>query len=325
MTRRNLFLLGAGVAGLGRAGTGAAQGGFPNRPVQMVVPFDAGGGLDLHARALGPALEGALGQPVVVLNRPGATGAIGLASVARGAADGYTIAATALSIVTAPEVDRLFGRTPAFELDSFAPLGLLSTEPLVVVVRSDSPHRSLADLVRTARQRPGEVTYSSAGNYGPSHLATEILAERAGGDVRFLHVPFTGSAPALNAVVAGTVAFYLSPPSIAVAQAERLRPLAVTTRVRHPALPDVPTAAEAGIAMDAANWYGLVAPAATPAPVLATLRRAVAEACRDPRFLSGMARINTPPDIRDAEGFAAYLAEQAPLLRDVVRRIGRVG
>jgi len=252
-------------------------------------------------------------------------GAIGLTWVLQQAKpDGHTIVASPLSIVTIPEVDRLFGRPARFTTDQFAPLALLSTEPLVIVVNTVSPWQRIAELVEDARRRPGEITYSSAGNYGPSHIATEAFAGAA--TVRFLQVPYTGSAPSLNALLSATVGFYLSPPSIAIAQTRggRLRALAVTSAKRHPELPDVPTLIEAGYNVEAPNWYGLFAAAATPPDVLAVLRGALDRLSTDPQFLEGMAKIRTPPDYRSAAGFAAYLEQQKKLLGATVQRIGRV-
>ena len=322
--RRRAFLAATSVVGLAPR-LAFAQERFPSRPMTLLVPFDAGGGLDLHARAVAPVLERLLGQPVVVLNRPGAVGAIGLTWVLQQAKpDGHTIVASPLSIVTIPEVDQLFGRPPRFTTDQFAPLALLSTEPLVIVVQATSPWQKLGDLVEDGRKRPDGITYSSAGNYGPSHIATEAFAGAA--NARFLHVPYTGSAPSLNAMLSGTVDFYLSPPSIAIAQTRgrRLRALAVTSAKRHPELPDVPTLIEAGFDVEAPNWYGLFAAAATSPDVLAALRAALDRMSTDPQFLEGMAKIRTPVDYRNAAGFAAYLVQQRRLLADTVQRIGRV-
>ena len=301
-----------------------AQERFPSRPITLLVPFDAGGGLDLHARAVAPVLERLLGQPVAILNRPGAGGASGLTWVLQQARpDGHTIVASTLAIVTIPEMDTLYGRPPRFSTDQFAPLALLSSEPLVIVVHATSPWQKLGDLVEEGRRRPNAITYS-AGNYGPSHVATEAFAGAA--NARFLQVPYPGPAPSLNALLSGTVEFSLLPPSIAVAQtrARRLRALAVTSAKRHPELPDVPTLIEAGFDVEAPNWYGLFAAAATPPGVLAALRAALDRMSTDPQFLEGMAKIRTPVDYRDAANFAAYLEQQKRLLGATVQRIGKV-
>ena len=191
-------------------------------------------------------------------------------------------------------------------------------------MQATSPWQTVGDLVEEGRKRPNGITYSSAGNYGPSHIATEAFAGAA--NARFLHVPYTGSAPSLNALVSGTVDFYLSPPSIAIAQSRgrRFRALAVTSAKRHPELPEVPTLIEAGFDVEAPNWYGLFAAAATPPGVLAALRAALDAMATDPQFLEGMAKIRTPVDYRNAAGFAAYLAQQTKLLGATVQRIGRV-
>jgi tripartite-type tricarboxylate transporter receptor subunit TctC len=301
-----------------------AQARFPSRPITLLVPFDAGGGLDLHARVVAPVLEGLLDQPVAVLNRPGAGGASGLTWVLQQARpDGHTIAASTLSIVTIPEVDRLYGRPPRFTADQFVPLALLSTEPLVVVVHATSPWQRLGDLVAAGRARPRAITYS-AGNYGPSHVATEAFAGAAG--VRFLQVTYPGPAQSVNALLTGTVDFSLLPPSTAVGQtrARGLRALAVTSARRHPDWPDVPTLRESGFEVEAPNWYGVFAAAATPPEALAVLRAALDRMSTDPRFLDGMAEIGALVDYRNAAGFAAFLAQQRKLLAATVQRIGKV-
>lgn len=321
--RRRTFLAATSAIALAPR-LACAQARFPSRPITLLVPFDAGGGLDLHARAAAPVLEILLGQPVAVLNRPGAGGASGLAWVLQQARpDGHTIVASTLSIVTIPEVDRLYGRPPRFTADQFAPLALLSTEPLVVVVHATSPWQKLGDLVAAGRARPRAITYS-AGNYGPSHVATEAFAGAA--DVRFLQVPYPGSAQSLNALLTGTVDFSLSPPAIAVVQTRgrRLRALAVTSAQRHPELPDVPTLRESGFDIEAPNWYGLFAAAGTLPEVLAALRAALDRMSTAPQFLEGMAKIGSRIDYRNAAGFAAFLAQQQKLLAATVQRIGKV-
>ena len=320
--RRRTFLAATSAIALAPR-LACAQARFPSRPITLLVPFDAGGGLDLHARAAAPVLETLLGQPVAVLNRPGAGGASGLAWVLQQARpDGHAIVASTLSIVTIPEMDRLYGRPPRFTTEQFAPLALLSTEPLVVV-HAASPWQKLGDLVAAGRARPRAITYS-AGNYGPSHVATEAFAGAA--DVRFLQVPYPGSAQSLNALLTGTVDFSLSPPAIAVVQTRgrRLRALAVTSAQRHPELPDVPTLRESGFDIEAPNWYGLFAAAGTLPEVLAALRAALDRMSTAPQFLEGMAKIGSRIDYRNAAGFAAFLAQQQKLLAATVQRIGKV-
>lgn len=301
-----------------------AQEKFPARPLTIVVPYDAGGSLDLHARAIAPVLERLLGQPVGVVNRPGAVGAVGLQAVARGRADGYTIAAAPLPILTIPVVDRLFERPPSFTSDMFAPLALLSTDPLVVAVQAQSPWTKLADLVAEAKKRPEAIRYPSPGPYGSIHLATEIFAQEAG--IKLTHVPFTGVAPSMSALLGGHVEVFFAPPVVAVAQIRsgKLRALGVTSGTRHPELPEVPSFKELGYSNEVTNWYGLFAPRATPAPVLKAWRDALDRAARDPQFVEGMAKIKTPIDYRNHVEFQKYLDAQAVLLTGAITRIGKV-
>lgn len=325
VTRRVVLRALGGAVACVVARPAGAEAKFPTRPISVVVPYDAGGPVDVVTRAFTPVLERIAGQPVAVVNRPGASGAVGLQAVARGRADGYTLAAAPISIVTTPEVDKLFGRAPSFSTDMFVPLALLTIDPLIVVVRTESPWTSLDALVAGARQKPGQLKYPSSGLYGPSHVATEIFAATAG--INVVHVPFTGAAPALTALLGGHVDFYLSPNSICVqhVRSGTLRALAAYSKSRHPEQPTVKTAAELGYRVDFANWYGLFAPAQVPPDVLAVLREQVAKAGRDPAFRENMARIRTPVDFMDADAFTVYLEQQKRLLRETIQRIGRVG
>ncbi|MBV8166640.1 MAG: tripartite tricarboxylate transporter substrate binding protein, partial [Alphaproteobacteria bacterium] len=247
------------------ASVAPARAAFPEHPITIVVPFDPGGSLDLHARAVAQVMQRLVGQTLVVVNRRGAVGSIGLQSVANAKPDGYTIVATPLPIVTNPEVDGLFDRPPAFSTDAFAPLCLLSNDPLVLVVRDESPWRSLDALITAARDAPGALKYPSPGPYGSVHLATELFADQAG--VKLLHVPFTGTAPSLNALLTGEVDLFFAPTTTAIAQVEggRLRALAVTGEARFANLPAVPTLGELGYPNLVTNWYALFAHRDTPA------------------------------------------------------------
>ncbi|MEK7701817.1 MAG: tripartite tricarboxylate transporter substrate binding protein [candidate division NC10 bacterium] len=323
---RSLAAIGVVVALLAATVPAAAVADekFPARALTVVVPYDAGGSLDLHVRAIAPALERLLGQPIGVVNRPGATGAVGFQVVGRGRADGYTIVGAPIPIVTIPVVDKLFERPPAFTTDLFAPLALLSADPLVAVVQASSPWKTLADLVADARKRPEAVKYPSPGPYGSVHLATELLAQKAG--VKLTHVPFTGVAPALSALLGGHVEIFMAPPVVAVAQIRsgKLRALGVTGSTRHPELPEVPTLEELGYPNEVTNWYGLFAPRATPPAALAAWRDALDRASKDPQFVQAMAKIKTPIDYRNHVEFQKYLDVQTGLLTSAIQKIGKV-
>lgn len=301
-----------------------ARAAFPDRPLTIVVPFDAGGSLDLHARAVAHVMERLLGQPVLVVNRRGAVGSIGLQSVAHAKPDGYTLVASPLTIITNPEVDRLFDRPQTFTLDSFAPLCLLSNDPMVAVVRQESGWQSIGDLIAAARRQPRGVRYSSPGAYGSIHLATELFAHQAG--IELLHVPFTGTAPSLNALLSGEVDLFMAPTTLAIAQIAggRVRALAVTGDKRFANLPAVPTLAEAGFNDSVTNWYALFVHRDTPGAELKILRDTLDRVGADPEFAALLAKTGTLVDYRDAAAFEMFLDEQRKTLTSLVSRVGRI-
>lgn len=214
------------VVALGTVMPSQADEAWPQRPVTMVVPFPPGGVADVSARPVAAALEKILGQPVVVLNKGGAGGSIGTASVATAKPDGYTLLMGLASISTLPEADRLFGRPAAFELAQLLPLARVTADPTLLVVTGDSPYRSLKDVIDAARQRPGAIPYSSSGNYGTYHIATEMFTAAAG--IKLSHVPYGGGGPALRAILAKEVELGLLGPSVAAGNisAGKLRALA---------------------------------------------------------------------------------------------------
>src|SRR2546426_1030780 len=218
----------------------AAQDAYPSKPVSIVVPYPPGGQADLAARPLANALSQMLKQPFVVLNRPGAAGAVGNRAVAGAAPDGYTILVTLVSITTIPEVERMFGRPPSYSMDQFAPLALLVADPPVLVVGADKPWKSLKELVDDARQHPDDLVYSHSGLYGPSHLPMEmfllaagsprILMPAASRNIKMRGLPAVGGGPTMMLVLGGSAAMWASPPAMAVPQVTAARP---TTRRCH--------------------------------------------------------------------------------------------
>jgi tripartite-type tricarboxylate transporter receptor subunit TctC len=256
------------------SGAASAQS-YPNKPVKMMLGFAPGGPTDVIARVVAQDMTTALGQAVVVENKTGANSLIATQEVKRAAPDGYTLLATTLAHNVNPIL--LADKNPYDPIKDFAPVALVAVLPLVVVAKPDSPFSSLQDIVKAAKAKPGEVTYGSAGNGGSAHLAAALLETRSG--TRMTHVPFRGNAPALTEVMAGRVSFMFYPMvGIAdqVAQ-KRLKVLAITTPKRHPDFPDAPTTAEAGFPGfdDYTPGVGVVAPAGTPAPVIAKLNEAI--------------------------------------------------
>ena len=306
------------------AGPVFGQEPYPSRPITIVVPFPPGGIADLTARPLAPALERVLRQPVVVSNKAGAAGAVGMQSVAIAKPDGYTLIIALVSISTIPEVDALFSRTPAYSRDQFVGIARLNADPPVLVVGAEWPWRSLKALVEDARKRVGEITYSSSGLYGASHVPMEMFLQAAG--IRMRHLPTTGGGPAMTAVLGGHAAMWASPPALALPHLKsgKLRPLATWGSSRLAALPDVPTLKELGYDLEYYLWAGLFAPKGIPASVLKTLREATRQAVQDSEFRGAMAKIETPIAYLDAEEFKAWWDRDAQILAGVIKRIGKV-
>lgn len=301
-----------------------AQEPFPTRPITLVVPFPPGGIADLTARPLAPALERVLKQPVVVANKAGAAGAVGMQWAAVAKPDGYTILVALVSISTIPEVDALFGRTPAYTRDQFVGIARLNADPPILVVGADTPWKSLKELVEDAKTRAGEITYSSSGVYGASHVPMEMFLHAAG--LRMRHLPTTGGAPAMTAVLGGHAAMWASPPAIASPhlKAGKIRALATWGATRLAAFPDIPTMKELGYDIEYYLWAGLFAPKNVPANVVNALREATRLAVQDGEFKTAMEKIQTPIAYQDADEFRAWWDRDAQMLAGVIHRIGKV-
>lgn len=302
----------------------AADAPYPSHPITLVVAFPPGGVADLTARPTAHALQKILGQPVVVLNRPGAGGSIGSASVASAKPDGYTLLMALSSISTNPEADRVAGRTPAFELKQLTPVALVSADPTVFMVRADSRYKTMKDVIDDAKKRPNDITYASSGNYGTYHVATEMFAHAAG--VKLRHIPYNGGGPALTGLLSGQVDLGMYGPSVAIAQvkAGKLRPLATLGGKRLESLPDVPTLRELGYDVEYYIWSGLFAPTGTPEGIVNKLRDAMREVVNDAEFKAGMAKLETPIAYLDAPAFRKFFEQDAQRLTEVVRRIGKI-
>ena len=301
-----------------------AQETYPTRPIQMVVPFPPGGVADITGRPTAQVMGRLLKQSVVVVNKPGAGGSVGAASAARATPDGYTILMALSSISVLPVADRLQGRPPAYELDQFAPLALISADPTVLVVRADGPYKTLKDFVDAAKAKPGTINYGSSGVYGTLHVAMEILAGAA--DIKLFHIPYQGGGPAVAALLGGQIEALASGPSAAIGQikAGKMRALAVWGDKRLASMPDVPSMKELGYDATFYIWSGLFAPAGTPPAILATLRDALRRTAEDGEFKETMAKVETPIAYLDAPEFKIFLDRDAARLRTAVERIGKV-
>lgn len=302
-----------------------AQGAFPTRAISMIVAFPPGGVADITARPTAAAMERILKQPVTVVNRPGAAGAVGNAAVANARPDGYTVLMALSSISVIPAADELFNRKPAYSLDQFAPIALISADPTILVVHPSLPVKTLKELVALARAKPGQLTFSSSGIYGALHMPMEIFLNAA--KIKMRHLPTTGGGPALTAILGGNVEVTAGGPAAisGYVKAGKLRPLANWGAKRHPSFPDVPTFRELGYKdVEYYIWAGMFAPKATPEPVMAVLRDAARKAVEDPDFKKAMAAVGSLVQYLDAPEFNQYWQADARRLAALVRVVGKV-
>ena len=297
---------------------------YPTRPITMIVPFPPGGVADITARPVAEAMGRILKEPVVVENRAGAGGGVGMQYVSRAKPDGYTILMALSSISIIPVADKVLGRDPMYQLNQLVPIARFTADPTVLAVRADSPYKSVKDLLEAARKSPGSVPYGSSGNYGTMHVPMEMLANVGG--VKMLHVPFTGAGPAIVALLGGQVDAISTGPSTVAGHVKggKIRVLATWGEARHPAFPDVPTLKELGYDAQFSQWTGLFVPAGTPEPVIAKLREAAKAVVADANFQQAMAKVETPVQYLDQPQFKAYWDNDARKLADAVNRIGKV-
>jgi tripartite-type tricarboxylate transporter receptor subunit TctC len=305
--------------------TAVADEPYPSRPISLVAPFPPGGVADLTARPVAAAMEKVLKNPVAVLNKTGAAGAVGMQYVATSKPDGYTLLLALSSISIIPEADKLFGRPPAFTIDQFAPIALISADPTILVVRTESSWKTAKEFIEDAKKRPGQISYSSSGIYGTLHMAMELLSQAAG--IKLRHVPHAGAGPALTAILGGHVDALASGPAVVIPHIKsgKLRALAGWGSQRVAALPDVPTFAELGYPeAEFYIWAGVFAPKGTPDPVLAKLREATRVAVTDPAFRGAMEKLETPITFKQGEEFQKFFDADARRLAEGVRRVGKI-
>lgn len=281
---------------------------FPRKPIKLLVGFAPGGPLDVFTRVLAQEMGNALGQPVLVDNRSGASGQIATDAVAQAEPDGYTLLSTASTFIVNPA---LTGRKRPDPLRDFVPVSHTAVLPTVLVTAPDLPVQSVQDLIRLARTRP--LSYSSAGNGGPGHLAGALLAHSTG--TAMTHVPFRGAAPALAEVMAGRIdfTFYTMAGLKEQVAARRVKPLAITASSRHPDFPDVPTMTEAGVAGfdQVGAWFGIVAPAGTPAAVVDRLNKAIDQALARQETRERVIRLGVVPVGGSSEAFRNFLVSDS--------------
>jgi tripartite-type tricarboxylate transporter receptor subunit TctC len=315
-----LFVLLPGLV----AGPASAQEPYPTRAISIVVAFPPGGLADNTARPVAAVLERLLKQPVAIINKPGAAGAVGNQSVATAKPDGYTLLMALVSVSVLPEVDKLFGRPQNYTLGQLTGIARVNADPSMLVVRADAPWMTLKDLVDDAKRRPNEIVFTSSGLYGAAHIPMEMFIKAAG--IKMRHLPTTGGGPMMNAMLGGHAQAVMTPVSLAAGhvKAGKLRLLAQTGTGPVAAFPEVPTFKSQGYDVEYTAWAGLVAPQGTPPHVIKILRDAMREAVKAPEVVNSHAKLETPIAYMDADEFNAWWAKDAARLAEVVKQIGKV-
>jgi tripartite-type tricarboxylate transporter receptor subunit TctC len=301
-----------------------AQGAWPTRSITMIVPFPPGGLADLVARPVAEAMSRELGQPVVIENKGGAGGGIGMGLAARAKPDGYTVLMALSSLTVIPEADVLIGRPAMYALQDLRPVARYTADPTVLAVRADAPWKTVQEFVADAKKRPGAINYGSSGNYGTMHVPMEILAQATGS--KLTHVPFTGAGPAVVALLGGQIDAVSSGPATVLqhVKAGKLRVLAHWGNGKLAAMPEVPSLKEAGFEAEYAQWSGLFIPAATPEPVAQRLRAAARAAGQDAKVREIILNAGSPVQFQDSADFEKYVQADARRMVDVVKKIGKV-
>jgi len=309
-----------GVFTHGARGAESPSPHFPNRPLTLVVGAAAGGGIDINARLLAFRLADYFGQSVIVENRPGAGSRIANEYVARAAPDGYTL----LVATAAMTIDMAFQQRPEMNtLRDLAPVSTIANTQLILVVNPSVPVKNMRELIARARSMPGKLNYSSSGPGTTGHLCGELFKLRTATDI--VHIPFKGTAPSLNALIAGEVdmSFATVPGVLQYIRAGQLRPLATTGERRSEVTPEVPTMKEAGASdMEASVWYGVLAPATTSPEVVNILSRAIAEASSSPDFRRRLLDLGEEPVAASPEEFARHLREEVAKWGEVIKAAG---
>ena len=320
MTRRSLMWLAATVAAA-FALPATAQTAFPSKPVKILIGFPAGGPLDAHARLLADRLGQLLGQPVIVDYKAGAGGTVGADFVAKSEPDGHTLLmANTGTMVINPAI---YPKSPYQTLRDFAPVARTAMQPLAIIVNPQVPANTLQEFVALAKKSPGRLNYGSAGNGGISHLVPEMFKSATGTFI--VHIPYKGSAPAFTDLLAGQVQMMAEsiPQASQYVKQGKLRALAVTSRERSNALPDTPTLIEAGVkGFDVVGFYGVLAPAGTPKPVLDKLATAFKATLETPEIRTRMVAQGADPAYLGPDEFRSYLAVEMPKWAKAVQDSG---
>jgi tripartite-type tricarboxylate transporter receptor subunit TctC len=321
MDRRSFLASGLSLAASSAA---FAQSPYPSHSISMIVPFPPGGLADTVARPVAEAMSRELGQSVVVENRGGAGGGIGMGYVAKAAPDGYTVLMALSSLTVLPEADVIVGRTPLYAIRSLRPVARFTADPTVLAVRADAPWKTVKDFVEYAKAHPGKINYGSSGNYGTMHVPMEILAQQAG--IKLTHIPYTGAGPAVVALLGGQVDALSTGPATVLqhVKAGKIRVLAHWGTAKLQTLPEVPSLRDSGFDAEYAQWSGLFVPAATPEAVVQRLRAAAHAAANDTKVKEVILGAGSPILYQDTPDFEKYVQADARKMAEVVKKIGKV-
>ncbi len=297
---------------------------WPIKAITMIVPFPPGGLADLVARPVAEAMSRELGQPVVIENKAGAGGGIGMSQAAKAKPDGYTILLALSSLTVIPEADVVLARPAMFALSDLRPIARFTADPTVLAVRADSPWKTVQQFVDDAKKRPSAINYGSSGSYGTMHVPMEILSQNA--NIKMTHVPFTGAGPAVVALLGGQIDAVSSGPATVLQQvkAGKLRVLGHWGSTQLSALPEVPSLKDAGYNAEYAQWSGLFVPAGVPEPIAQRLRAAAKAAAGDAKVKEIILNAGSPVQYLDSAEFEKYVQADAARMSAVVKRIGKV-
>lgn len=297
---------------------------FPNKSVTIVVPFPPGGVADQTARPIAAALERVWKQPVIVQNKPGAAGGLGMSAVASARPDGYTLLVTTTAISALPASDAVMGRKPLISASQFTPLARISADPLLMVMKADAPWRNFAEFIADAKKKPGQIAYASSGTYGPVHVPAEMIAHAAG--VQLKHVAFQGGGPSITALLGGHVAATFGGPAnlAPLIKSGQFRALVHTGAKRIALLPDVPTVMEHGYPVEYYLWAGMFTSSKVPQEISQKLQSAIEKAAHDPKFVTQMTTMGIPLQFMDGKAFGEFWRADTARIEEAVRRIGKI-
>jgi tripartite-type tricarboxylate transporter receptor subunit TctC len=301
-----------------------AQESYPSRPVSVVVPFPPGGVADIVARPVARAMGQFLNQSLVIENKAGAGGGIGMAQVARAEPNGYQVLFALSSFVVIPEADKVLNRAPMYQLSQLKAIARFAADPTVLVVRADSPWKTYADFIAYVKANPAKVSFGSSGNYGSMHIPIEQL--KVATDTNMLHVPYTGAGPAVAALLGGQIEVLSTGPASVVQhiQGGKLRALAHWGAGTLAALPAVPSLTSLGVPIVYAQWAGLFVPADVPEPIVQKLRDAARFAANDAATQQALVAAGTVMQYQDASEFTAYVQSDAAAMKTLVQKIGKL-